>query len=371
MKIEDTFKPYLTVKRSYKGGKSKQAVKANKKVYKLSSNENPLGTSPKVVAAIKAAIDDLHIYPDRTDNALCEALATDFNQELAPSQFLASNSGCDVIEMILRAFVNIGDEVIISNPCFVPYQSFSSRLGGVIVDVPLVGEDYTLDVAGIIAAITAKTKVIFLTSPNNPTGSYISKSELDTLLPEIPKNIIIIYDEVYRHFADADDYVTGVAYVKAGYNMVVVNSFSKSYGLAGMRVGYCYSSEKIISYIKQLSKPFIINKLSSAAAIAALEDRDFINEVVRTVHEERSYIYAELDRLDISYTPSQANFYLIEPPMAAAVFIDHMMSEGVMVRPADNFGAPGKVRISIGDHEANLAVIAALSSLPDCSSSIL
>jgi len=363
MTIEDSFKPYLTVKKSYKGGKSKSSVMSDKKVFKLSSNENPLGTSPKVIAAIVSAAQDLHIYPDRTDKALCQALAKDFDHALSPAQFMASNSGSDVIEMILRAFVNIGDEVIVSNPCFVPYEAFSSKLGGVVVDVPLKGTTYVIDVEGIINAITNKTKVIFLTSPNNPTGSYISKADLESLLPQIPAHIVIIYDEVYRHFAEAADFVTGVPYVAAGHNIIAVNSFSKTYGLAGMRVGYCYGSEKLISYIKQLSKPFIINKLSLVAAIAALSDQAFIDEVVSLVKDERRYIFKELDRLGINYTLSQANFYLIEPPLPAPDFVAHMMSEGVMVRAVDKFGAPGKVRISIGDREANLAVINAISSL--------
>jgi len=363
MNIEDTFKPYLKPKLSYKGGKSIKQSQNNKKVYKLSSNENPIGTSPKVIEAITAAVNNLHVYPDRTDKKLCEALAVDFDHQLKPSQFLASNSGCDVIEMILRAFINIGDEIIISNPCFVPYHSFSSKLGGVIIDVPLVGDTYAIDVDGIIAAISDKTKVIFLTSPNNPTGSYISKHDMDRLLPQIPQNIIVIYDEVYRHFADAKDYVTGVPYVQAGYNIVAVNSFSKSYGLAGMRVGYCYSSEKIISYIRQLSKPFIINKLSSVAAIAALSDHDFIDKVVNLIKSERQYLASEFNRLSILFTPSQSNFYLIQPPIDAADYVAHLSSHGVMTRATANFGAPGKVRISIGAREANEAVVTAIEKL--------
>ena len=238
--IESIFKPHLEPKEVYKGGKNIPPSK--KKIYKLSSNENPLGPSPKAVEAIKSALERIDRYPDQTDIRLREALVKDFDGKLTADQFLTGNSGSEIIDMILRAFINEGDEVIYSNPCFLPYSVFSRWYGAEQINVPLKEPNYDLDLKGILNAITNRTKIIFLTSPNNPTGTYIPKAVLEDFLARIPKNIVVVFDEVYRHFADAEDYVSALPYVLQGHNVIALNSFSKTYGLAGQRIGYCYTT---------------------------------------------------------------------------------------------------------------------------------
>lgn len=359
--IKSIFKPHLQPKDVYKGGKNIPA--STKKIYKLSSNENPLGASPKAVEGMKKAINLIDVYPDQTDIRLREALAIDFDNRLFADQFITGNSGSEVIDMILRAFVNDGDEVIFSNPCFLPYAVFSRWYGAKQIDVPLLEPNYDLDVEGILNAISRKTKVIFLTSPNNPTGSYIPKPILEGFLDRVPKNIIIVFDEVYRHFADAEDYVTALPYVEKGYPVLGLNSFSKTYGLAGQRIGYSYTTAEIANYIRLIQKPFLLPLTSIEAALGALNDEFFIEKTVKTVHQGRRFLADSFDLFGIKYWPTQANFFIIDPPLPDMEFADKLLEEGVMVRPVTQFGAPGKVRITIGDQEANEALVKALKKV--------
>ena len=359
--IESIFKAHLEPKEVYKGGKN--IPLSNKKIYKLSSNENPLGASPKAVEAAKKALEIIDIYPDQTDLRLREALVNDFNNELEVDQFITGNSGSEVIDMVLRAFVSEGDEVIFSNPCFLPYSVFSRWYGAKQIDVTLMEPNYDLDVDGILNAITDKTKVIFLTSPNNPTGTYISKPVLDDFLNKMPKNILIVFDEVYRHFADTADYVTALPYVKQGYSILGLNSFSKTYGLAGLRIGYGYTTKTIANYIRLIHKPFLMPLPSLEAAVGALSDTEFIEQTVETVKAGRKYLADAFAALGIKFWPSQANFFIIEPPLPEMEFTDKLMEHGVMVRPVSQFGAPGKVRITVGNQEANEALVAALKKV--------
>lgn len=359
--IASIFKPHLQPKEVYTGGKN--IPLSDKKIYKLSSNENPLGASPKAVEALKKAADTIAIYPDQTDIRLREALVNDFNGSLAAEQFLTGNSGSELIDMLLRAFIQEDDEVIFSNPCFLPYSVFSRWYGAKQVDIRLQHPDYALDLNGILNAITSRTKIIFLTSPNNPTGTYIPQAVFEDFLEEIPKNILIVYDEVYRHFADAPDYVTALPYVQAGHNVVGLNSFSKTYGLAGLRVGYGYTTATIARYVRLIHKPFLLPLTAIEAAIGALDDKAFVRRTVATVKEGREFLYQEFEKLQIKYWRSQANFILIDPPLPEMEFTDRLMAQGIMVRPVSQFGAHGKVRITIGDQEANTALVKALKNL--------
>ena len=359
--IQSIFKPHLAPKEVYQGGKN--IPPSDKKIYKLSSNENPLGASPKAMEAMKVAVAKIDVYPDQTDVRLREALVTDFDNQVSANQFICGNSGSEILDMILRAFIYEGDEVIFSNPCFLPYSVFSRWYGAKQIDVPLLEPHYDLDVEGILNAISERTKIIFLTSPNNPTGTYIPKPILDDFFNRVPKNIVIVFDEVYRHFAEAKDYVTALPYVLEGHNIIGLNSFSKTYGLAGQRIGYCYTTETIANYIRLIQKPFLLPLTSIEAAIGALNDTDFIAKTVKTVLEGRAYLAQAFDELGINYWPSQANFFIIDPPLPEMEFTDKLMEEGIMVRPVSQFGAPGKVRITIGNAEANKALVNALRKI--------
>lgn len=355
MLSKEILKPYLLKTPEYRGGQGVEEVKTKAdKIYKLSSNENPTGTSPKAMKAVQETAKNLHIYPDRTGERLQDALADFYNHELSADNFVATNSGSETIEFIARGFMKEGLECIVSNPSFMPYTMFSGWNGAKVIDIPLLMPNYDLDVDGILGAINEKTRLIFLTSPNNPTGTYIPKPSIDKLMANIPDHVIVVLDEVYYHFADAEDFTTALPYVKAGKNIIAVNSFSKTYGLAALRVGYAYSTPEIAGYLRRLYRPFLINIIGLNAGIAALSDTDFINETVEIVQTERVRFYSIFEELGITYWKSQANFVMFESPMDTETVINKILEEcGVMVRDAGGFAAPGCIRVTVGTAEAN------------------
>lgn len=358
------FKPYLqSSKSTYKGGKTKDEIQTDKKIYKLSSNENLLGTSPLALQALKDNLHELNEYPETTGNSLQVALSEFYNGQLAPEQFITDNSGVGLLQLISYGFLGEGLECIFSNPTFMPYSDFPKQVGAIVRNVPLKGDDFSLDVEGVLNVINDKTRVIWLCSPNNPTGSYIPKAKIDQLIEAIPSHVVVIYDEVYFQFATAEDYTRGLPYVLKGKNVVAVNSFSKAYGLAGLRIGYAYSTPEIAQYLNQLRRPFLLNTLALKAAIAALKDVDFIEETVANINAGKAYLYPELDKLGVKYWKSQANFFLMKPPMNELEFEEKMQKEGIMVRPVGSFGAKGCVRVTIGTREANEAFVRALRNV--------
>lgn len=357
------FKDYLKPTITYRGGKTLNEVDPNIKVYKLSSNENLLGSSPLALEAIRNSVDKLNLYPDRTDTRLQDALYDFYDGALEREQFINGPSGSEVIELIIRAFMGEGKECVISNPAFLVYQMFSEKMGSKVIDVPLLAPDFRMNVEGILNAINENTRLVFLTSPNNPTGSYIPKEDLDLYFSKVPDHIVTVLDEVYFQYADAPDFVRALHYVNQGKQVIGLNSFSKAYGLAGLRVGYAYTTPEIAAYVRQLYKPFMINILAIEAILAALKDDDFIQRTVNLVKQEKQKYYKEFQRLSIKHWPSQSNFILIDPAMDEYEFESKMFSQGIMVRPVSNFGAPGLVRITIGTEEANAACFKALESI--------
>lgn len=362
--ISEIFKPYILNSGGYAGGRSAKDISAKtSKVYKLSSNENLMGTSSKVLKVLHDSLHELNIYPDGTPQSLRDALSAFYNNQLSSDQFIIGNGGSEIIDLLIRGFMDEDSECIVSNPCFMPYIMFSQWSGAKIIDVPLLEPDYSLNLEGILSSINTKTRIIFLTSPNNPSGTYIPRSLMDSLIDQVPNDILIVYDEVYYHFADAIDFTTALPYVLKGKNVVGLNSFSKTYGMAGLRLGYAYTTKEIANYISKLCKPFYINSLNIAAGIAALEDQQFVKQSVSIVLKEKQDIYKACDELNITYWPTQANFILMKAPNSESEMVKHLEEQGIMVRSGSGFGAPGCIRVTIGDHEANQAFIHALRNM--------
>ncbi len=350
------FKKYiLDIKGRYKGGISKDDVVSDKPVYKLSSNENMLGSSPKAIEAMTKMMGSLNEYPSPTDQKFREALS-DYYGHLTPDQFITGNSGVALIQLIVNAFIKEDLECIYSSPTFSPYRSFPHLVGGKGVDVPLLS-DFKINVKGILDAINDKTRLIWICSPNNPTGTYVSGGDFETIVNNVPDHVVVIYDEVYYQYVTAQDYKRAIPFVMDGKRVIGLNSFSKAYGLAGLRVGYAYSTEEIAKYVSKLRRPFHVNTLSQTAAIAALNDEDFISRTVDLVDRGKAFLYPELNALGVDYVQSQSNFFFMKPAMDPIQFTQLMQAEGIMIRPAKGFGAPDHVRITIGTAEANAAMI--------------
>jgi len=358
------FKHYLITESDYRGGKSRKEVGVDSKpVYKLSSNENLLGSSPKALEAIQRNIHKLNEYSEYSDDSMREALVGFFRNELEEDQFMVTNGGLEFLQMVMRAFLGQGTECIYSNPAFGPYGMFAQRTGADVIDIPLQRPDWSLNVDGILAAITDRTRMIILTSPNNPTGTYIPKNVLDRLIDSIPDHVVVLLDEVYYHFAQAEDFSKALPYVKAGKNVIGLHSFSKAYGLAGIRMAYAYTTKKLCRYLRYTRRPFMMNTLSMEAAVAALGDYEFIQQTVDLVRTEKPRFYAALEDAGIKHWKSEANFILMEPEMECEVFVQQMLENGVMVRHVANFGAPGCVRVTIGTKDANDTFFTALSRI--------
>ncbi|NNE26104.1 MAG: aminotransferase class I/II-fold pyridoxal phosphate-dependent enzyme [Saprospiraceae bacterium] len=360
------FKPYLNVSSKYKGGKGKSDVQSlvpGKKIYKLSSNENMLGSSPMAIQAIIEATNDLLYYPERTDRNIREALESFYQSEIPEDLFLCANSGMELLDMICRAFLNEGENGIACAPAFRAYKLFTKRTGAQLKNVPLKDGSYALDVEAILDSIDEKTKLIFLNSPNNPTGTIIPDEDIRKLLDGLPEGIVLVLDEVYFHFNTHSACSTAYTFVKEGFPVIGVNSFSKCFGLAGLRVGYLYSTPEIVHYLRGLQRPFQLSHLSMVGAIAALGDDAFIKKTVDLVNSEKPKIYEALEELAVQFWESEANFIMIKPDMPAEEFERAMLMEGIMVRPVENFGAPGCIRVSIGTEEANKAYIEALKKV--------
>lgn len=357
------FKPHLNITSAYRGGKSVAESGGQGKIYKLSSNENPIGASPKALEAIRKFTPTLHLYSDYEDGRFQEALEDFYEGELKAGQFITTNSGVEALELMVRAFADEGMECIISNPAFGPYNLFSKKGAATVIDIPLQSPDYSLNVDGILNAVNERTRLIFITNPNNPTGTSIPKTDLDRLMDNIPEHVVVVYDEVYYQFVDSPDFTTALPYVKEGRNIIGINSFSKAYGLAGLRIGYAYATKKLARYVSQLRRPFMLNTLSMEGAMAALQDTEFIKKTVDLVVGERPFLYQALDEVNMTYWKTQANFIFMKPDMPVLEFEQKMLQQGVMVRPVESFGAPGGVRVTIGTRAANEAFAKGLKTI--------
>jgi histidinol-phosphate aminotransferase len=357
------FKDYILKSTPYKGGSTRNDAGASGRtvLHKMSSNENPLGASPKAVEAIYKNLHQASEYGFQDDLVFTEKLSHFFEGKLLPEQFLAANSGMELLDIVCRAFLNPGDCCILSSPTFMAYKNFSELCGAAIIDVPLEKNSFQLDVQGIIAAIDKKTKLIFISNPNNPTGSFISRAEIDELIHCLPAHVMLIYDEVYHQYVEQSDYPRAQDYIEKGKNIIGLHSFSKAYGLAGLRIGYIFSTQPIMDYLRRLRRPFMVNSLSMEAAIAALDDWTHLAETLQINVSEKRWLYRQLDKLKIHYWKTDANFILLRPTMDADLFAMRMLKEGIMVRTAGVMGAPGCVRVTIGTREMNAAFIVALT----------
>lgn len=361
----DIYKHYLEDAETYKGGKTKLEIAKEHpgELVKLSSNENLLGSSPKAIEAIAQTLSSLNEYPDGSPDRLYDALYEFYDCTIPKAQFVVGNSGSEIIEMIIRGYLGEGLECIVSTPTFMPYLIFSKKIGAKVVDIPLTEDTFDLNTEAILSAVTDKTRLVFITNPNNPTGTYLSDNTIQDLLDHLPKHIVVVIDEVYRQFATVEDYSESHVWLSKGYNVIGVNSFSKAYGLAGLRIGYLYAQPRVANYLSKLVRPFFLSMLSLNGAIAALSDTSFIQQTVDLVVSGRELLYEHLDRLGITYWKSQGNFVLIKPEMNDLVFEQEMLKQGIMVRPVGNFGAKGCIRITIGLPAHNDKLVKALKAV--------
>ena len=323
---------------------------------KLASNENPLGPSPRALAAALEATASVHLYPDGSGTYLRRALAS--RHGLPEDQVLLGCGSSELIDIVVRAYVDPGDEVVVPAGIFRMFPVAVGRAGGAFVEVP-THADHRPDVDAILRRVGPHTKVVAIANPNNPTGAYLPKPELDRLVASLPEHIVTTVDEAYFEFAkETSAYPDALEHVRAGRNVVVLRTFSKIYGLAGLRIGYAFAPPEVCVAMNKVREPFNTTGPAQAAAIAALDDEEHCERSRAHVRAERSFLAAELGRRGATVHPSLGNFLLVELPVPYAPIDVEFARRGVILRPMAGWGFPLCFRVSVGTHAENTRFLA-------------
>jgi histidinol-phosphate aminotransferase len=346
----------------YIAGKSIEEVEKEfgaKKWIKLASNENLLGPSPKAVEAMHQELPTIYLYPEGPCTVLREALAQKFS--LSEKMVVVSNGADNLILMIANAFLNEGDEVVMADPTFPVYTNVTQIMGGKVIKVKL--KDYTHDLNGMLKKVNPKTKLIFVCNPNNPTGTTVSQESFNQFFYKLPDRVIVILDEAYGDFVEDAFYPNGLDYVNRGEQIIVLRTFSKVYGLAGLRIGYALGREDLVNCLYQVRDPFPVHRLAQVAAVAALNDREHALRSIQMVYEGRRYLYGELDKMGLLYVRSQANFVFIDFERDSNEILQALLREVIIIRPGKTWGYPTCARVTIGRAEDNQRFIKALKNV--------
>lgn len=329
-------------------------------IIKLASNENPLGASPKAVAAAKQAMSSAHIYPDSSYFRLRHAIA-EYNNILDINQITVGNGSENCIECLVKAFLNTRSNAIVSQYCFITIPNLIKSYGAEIIEVPTI--DYRHDILTTIKQITPTTKMIFVVNPNNPTGTYTTQSELIYLMENTPDNVIVVLDEAYHEYVEQQFYPKSVELIKKYPNLVISRTFSKVFGLAGLRLGYLISNTEVADLLHRSRLPFNVNSCAMEAGIAALSDTDFLLRTQKNNHDGMIQLEQGFSDLNIEYIPSVANFITINTKQNAKKVYEKLLLEGIIVRPLIPYGLNNHLRISIGTAKQNSRLLTALKKV--------
>jgi histidinol-phosphate aminotransferase len=329
-------------------------------VIKLASNESPLGPSPLALEAARQALEQAHRYPGQAEAQLQRKLASRLDPALSEQNILVGNGASDILRMISQAFLFEGGNAIMSQPTFLMYRILTTMYGGTARFVPSTA-DYRHNLAAMADQIDSETRLVFLCSPNNPTGEIITRQEAETFMAGLPDHVVVIFDEAYCDFVTAPDYADSLGYVKAGRNVLTVRTFSKIAGLATMRVGYAIGPRSLIEYLRHARLPFQTGAVGLKAAAASLDDAAYLSRYRQLVAEERQFLQSTLAQMGLTVLPSQANFItIVDPPLAPTLLAEKLLQQGIIVRPMAAFGLPNGVRVTLGTHQDNLKFIEAL-----------
>ena len=347
----------------YVAGKPMEEVEAEygvKVVARMASNENPLGVSPKAVAAMEKELINCSRYPEGSSPRVRSKLAKRLG--VPEGQIFLATGGDHILTLLGNAFINQGDEVIVGAPSFYTYTLSTLTMGGVLVKIPL--KDLVYDLEAILAAVTPKTKLIFFCNPNNPTGTIVDKAKVADFMSKVPDHCVVVFDEAYFEFISDPAYGDGIEeYVKTGANVVVLRTFSKLYGLAGLRIGYAVAAEHLAPVLGRVMPPFPVNRVAQVAAEAAMDDHDFVAAVLKNTNEGRAFLMAEFDKLGMNYAPSYGNFIFVDIGIPAPKANEELLKRGVVIRPGHQWGCETYLRVTIGSPEENTAFIEALKEV--------
>jgi histidinol-phosphate aminotransferase len=325
-------------------------------IVKLASNENPLGPSPKAVAAMRDALDRAHFYPDGGGWALRTAIAEKLG--LTRENVVLGNGSNEIIEFIGHAFLRPGDEVITARHAFAVYTLMAQLFGAKTIEVPDPG--FTHDLNAMCAAVSWRTRQIFIANPNNPTGTMVGQQEIDDFMARVPEDVLVVFDEAYYEFLDDPPDV--LKFVREGRNVVVMRTFSKIQGLAGLRIGYGLANQEIAEVLQKTRQPFNANSIAQAGALAGINDDDYMRRTRALTHEGREFLQSAFSSIGLEFVPSAANFVLVRVGDGDKVF-EALLRRGLIVRAMRSYKLPEWIRVSVGTMDQNRRFVAELERL--------
>ena len=351
------FKPHIAKLPVYKPPSAPPGVE---QLIDLSSNENPLGPSPKAVAAMREALETVNRYPDASSTALKAAIAKKVG--LSPANVATGNGADEWVILLCLSMLDPGDEVVMAQGSFISYLLRTIEMGAKPVRVPL--REYAHDLEAMADAITDRTRLVFVCNPNNPTGTAVGASALEAFLDRVPERVPVVMDEAYYEYALDADYPRTVEYIRAGReNLIALRSFSKVYGLAGLRVGYMLASEPVIDYAERARPPFNVNRLAQVAALAALDDNDHVQRSVAANEATKGFFYRELETLGLRYIPTRTNFVAANVGRPGAEVSGPLLARGFITTALGGWGVPNHIRFSFGLPAQNDAFVSALGEV--------
>ena len=347
----------------YPFGKPKSAISdqfESTEIVKINSNENSIGVSPKAVQAAVESLSDLNLYPDSTNYELRVKIAKRFG--VKAENVFVGNGASEIIYYLALSFLNSGDEVIVPKITYPLYNIAFKMMKATIISSPM--DKYRIDVDKMIGLINKKTKMIAICNPNNPTGDTLTKDEMKYFIKKVPENIILVVDEAYMDFADNDIFPDTISLIKNGLeNLYIIRTLSKAYGLAGLRVGYGIGNHKINEEMQKVKLPFNISLIAQRAAIAALNDDDFLKKTVDNIKSEKVRIYSELKKMKLNYIKSNTNFILIDVGMDSDMVTEELEKNGILVRNSKSYGMENCIRITVGTEKQNTRFLSVLHDI--------
>lgn len=325
-------------------------------ILKLASNENPLGTSPLALKAMKKAMKDSHLYPDDNCFYLRNALAQKYN--VKPEEIIIGNGSVEILLLLTLAYLSPGESAVISKSSFLWFKIAVNIAGGQTIEVPM--KDYTHDLEAMLNAIKDNTKLIFIANPNNPTGTIVTKEEMDRFMERVPSNILVLIDEAYYEYIKDPAYPDSFKHLREGKNVLILRTFSKIYGLAGIRLGYGFTKEEIVNNLMKVRIPFNANRLSQIAGIAALEDEKHVWRSYEVNEEGKIFLYDSYRKLGLFYLPTFGNFIFVDFGRDSQTVFNSMLQQGIITRTIKEYGFPTALRITIGTEKQNRKLIEAI-----------
>ena len=330
-----------------------------KEVIKLASNENSLGPSPKAISALKRSLSGVNRYPDAQGYYLKKRLAKFFGLSL--ENFVLGNGSDELIDVVIKTFMEADENIVISQGTFLEYEIIAQVNDRKVKKAPL--RYFKYDLEAMLKLVDKKTKLVFIANPNNPTGTYVTKYEVAEFINALPESVVVVFDEAYDAFIDVDDYPDSLSYLKKKKRIIILRSFSKAYGLAGLRLGYAIAAPELVTYMERIRQPFNVNLLAQVAGLAALEDKDFLKKTRRMILEGKDFIYQELSRMGLGYVLSVANFILVDVGRDSQEVFKSCLKFGVIVREMSQYGLANFIRVTIGTQKENQRFLRVLNKV--------